>query len=183
MRQSHALLLLAAAALIGGGAVHYTGQVDEPRYVKTAQQDAPRTIYPTLPESPSRAKFPNAVPTNVDLLEAVNIVVNHSMTYVTDKEQYGVSEHWVMNPPSMKGDCEDYALTKLSLLRQRGLPIISQSKVVTLVVTNPTTNESNGHAILAVRLNSGEVAYLDNGFDRLMTRTELEAFGYKFFDW
>lgn len=135
-----------------------------------------------LPISPSRNKFPKASGLNVDLVEAVNIVVNHTMTYTRDIEQYGVSEHWVMSPSSLMGDCEDYALTKLAILQQVGVPIISRTQLVTLHVKQ-ADGSLTGHAILALRFESDEVAYLDNNYDRIMTREELVSQGYVFYDW
>lgn len=145
---------------------------------------------PAVPQTPStvpidiaaRAKFKRSVPEQVDAIAAVNRLVNESIRPEEDKAHYGIDELWVMYPPDSKGDCEDYALTKLGVLSRAGFPIIPNTKIVGVIVTKDGKN-LGGHAILAVRLPSGEVAYLDNRFPEPMTRKELVARGYAFFDW
>jgi predicted transglutaminase-like cysteine proteinase len=96
-------------------------------------------------------------------------------------EHYGVADYWVMLPQDMKGDCEDYALSKLFLLGQAGFPTVTNAKLVGVIVHRKDGSE--GHAILALRLKDGSVVYLDNLNDEPMTRKELVKQGYEFFDW
>jgi predicted transglutaminase-like cysteine proteinase len=136
----------------------------------------------------ARAKFPHDPGKEIDTLEMINRAINGSIQYEDDKPHYGIDELWVMFPPDSKGDCEDYALTKLGVLSMAGFPIVMDAKIVTLIVHHPKTPNADktvddGHAILAVRLPSGAVAYMDNMNDELMTRPELVAQGYRFFDW
>ena len=140
----------------------------------------PETVPPIPIDYAARAKFPRDPGTAIDALAAFNSSVNGSMTYVSDKEHYGVSDHYVSMPPDMKGDCEDYALTKMEALSAAGFPVISRAKLVMVVVH--VGKEVFGHAILAVLLPSGDVAYLDM-VGEPMTRNELKAKGYEFFDW
>jgi predicted transglutaminase-like cysteine proteinase len=86
-----------------------------------------------------------------------------------------------MFPPDGKGDCEDYVLTKLGLLSMAGFPMVNDTKVVGVIVHLKSGGE--GHAILAIRLPSKAVLYMDNRFSEPMTRQELVARGYEFFDW
>jgi len=51
----------------------------------------------------------------------VNASVNGQIAYVSDEAQYGVADRWVVNPSSGKGDCEDYALTKVARLGAKGI--------------------------------------------------------------
>lgn len=131
-------------------------------------------------DSVARAKFPNEDGAIVDVIAGVNGYVNAKMTYTFDQEHYGYGDFWVMAPSDAKGDCEDYALTKLFVLAEMGFPIASDAKIVTVAVHEK--GKTYGHAILAVRLPRGSVAYLDMR-PELMTRQELEARGYEFFDW
>jgi predicted transglutaminase-like cysteine proteinase len=128
----------------------------------------------------ARAKFPAEDGQFVDSLAELNRVVNDGMTYTDDKSHYGVTDFWVMAPTDGKGDCEDYVLTKIFLLGEVGFPIARGIKIVTVLVH--IGKEIDGHAILAVLMPHGSVAYLDMN-DELMTRPELEAKGYVFFDW
>ena len=58
---------------------------------------------------------------SMQVAEAVNRQVNQSITYVSDIEQYGQSDRWVVEPVSGQGDCEDYALTKAHRLNAGGI--------------------------------------------------------------
>lgn len=58
----------------------------------------------------------------MQLADAINGQVNREMTYQSDQEQYGQSDRWVINPVSGKGDCEDYALTKMFKLADAKIP-------------------------------------------------------------
>jgi len=42
----------------------------------------------------------------------IHLDVNWEIKYTSDKKQYGVTDKWVVDPASKKGDCEDYAVTK-----------------------------------------------------------------------
>jgi hypothetical protein len=44
-------------------------------------------------------------------------------------------------------------------------------------------SETYGHAIVQLRLPTGRFMYLDSDFDEPMTKKELAAAGYHFFDW
>lgn len=128
----------------------------------------------------ARTKFPRDKPEMVDALASFNRTVNSKIEYVSDQEHYGKTDRYVSLPEDGKGDCEDYALSKMELLFDLGFPVISNTKLVMIVVH--AEGKRFGHAILAVRLPSGDVAYLDLN-SQLMTRAELEARGYEFFDW
>jgi predicted transglutaminase-like cysteine proteinase len=145
---------------------------------------------PAVPEQPvqvpvdlaARAKFPRSDGELVDKIAFINRVVNTSMKGESDQEHYGVEDYWVMAPTDAKGDCEDYALTKIFILQREGWPIVTNTKLVGVIV-HRVGRDDEGHAILAVRLPSKEVAYLDNMNAEPMTRRELVARGYQFFDW
>lgn len=157
-----------------------------------AQVTAGQAVQPAIPPAPvSRAKFPNDQQEIVDGLAYINKLVNDSITYVTDSEQYGQMEMFVMLPESGKGDCEDYALTKMWLLFNTGYPTLHWTRLKSIMVTEYLVNKDtgkiekklSGHMVLEVKLPSGEIAVMDNNHDDLMTRRELEARGYEFIDW
>lgn len=128
-------------------------------------------------------KFPREDRAVIDAVSRVNDIVNASMVYVTDKEHYGRDEKWVTWPEDGKGDCEDFALTKMEMLRQAGVPVIAVSRIRGVIVMDARGEILGAHAILELLLPNGSIAFLDNRFNELMTRRELEAHGYRFFDW
>ena len=126
----------------------------------------------------SRHKFAPEYGEAIDLIEFINAAVNQQMTYTRDIDQYGARDVWVQKPESLKGDCEDYALTKLSFLQQAGFPIISYARISML------GTPFGGHAVLEVRLPNGQIAILDNNHDQLITPSELvNDYGYRFQIW
>lgn len=139
----------------------------------------------TIPvDNIARAKFPKEDAKLVDGIAELNRFVNSHMVYTSDQPHYGHRDFWVMAPADGKGDCEDYALTKLFMLSEAGFPTVTNTKIVSLIVhvKGKIKDEIFGHAILAVLLPNGAVAYLDMTPEP-MTRAELEARGYQFFDW
>jgi predicted transglutaminase-like cysteine proteinase len=140
----------------------------------------PQTTAPIPVDTIARTKFPQEDGKIVDALAELNRFVNQGITYQDDMTHYGVNDLWVQVPADSKGDCEDYALTKLFMLQEAGFPTISNTKIVMLIVH--TKQGVLGHAILAVLLPHGAVAYLDLN-NEPMTRPELKAKGYQFFDW
>jgi len=92
-------------------------------------------------------------------LSAVNSLVNRSITYAPDQRVYGRLDHWADGAETMRkgaGDCEDFAILKMSLLREMGVPARSMS----LVVLRDTARGLY-HAVLAVSTNKGHFI-LDN---------------------
>jgi predicted transglutaminase-like cysteine proteinase len=128
----------------------------------------------------ARNTFPNADPREVDQVAAVNRLVNGLISYEDDRTHYGQEEKWVAWPTDFKGDCEDYALSKLESLRVVGWDITSRTRIRTVRIKHGT----EGHAVLEVRLSDGSVAVLDNNFAEPMRRRELErTWGYTFYNW
>lgn len=62
-----------------------------------------------------------ASPSSFRELERVNRQVNRELRYQSDQEQYGVPDIWTAMPASGRGDCEDFALTKLARLIGAGV--------------------------------------------------------------
>lgn len=150
-----------------------------------------RAMSSVPPQYASRKKFPRDPAQLIDALTFINKVVNGGIAYEDDYHHYGVGDFWVTLPADAKGDCEDYALTKLFFISQyddyAGDPVdeVTNTKIVGVMVHFVANGkaDADGHAILAVKLPSGTVAYLDLNNQELMTRRELQNQGYEFFDW
>lgn len=101
-----------------------------------------------------------------ELLE-VNAAMNAAITPVTDEELYRVAEFWTY--PRKAGDCEDFALAKRRELINRGWP------ASTLLITVVKEANGNGHAVLLVRTDRGDLV-LDNqdGLVRLWNETRYQ---------
>jgi predicted transglutaminase-like cysteine proteinase len=137
------------------------------------------TEAPALPSSipvdkAARKAFPHANPLFVDEIAWVNRYVNHAITYQYDSGHYGLTDVWVSWPADRRGDCEDYALSKLAML------LVGKLRVVSIRTTDGKAEV--GHVVLEVPLGDGESAILDNNFkNQLMTEQELVTkHGYSF---
>jgi len=86
-------------------------------------------------------------------LDEVNKSVNEAVAPVTDLDLYGKVEVWTY--PVKEGDCEDYVLLKRRILIERGWP------ESTLLITVVRDEHNEGHAVLTVRTDGGDVV-LDN---------------------
>jgi predicted transglutaminase-like cysteine proteinase len=179
------LVVLLAAVAVEASTPHRATTLLVTASIGTPAQGVPAetTVPETVPiAAKARAKFRRTDPAQVDALAYINSYVNAAIIYEPDQDNYGVKDFWVMGPQNQKGDCEDYALTKLLVLSQANFNVVSGTKLVGVVVHHKK-EAIGGHMILAVRFKSGEVAYLDSNFSDLMTRRELVARGYEFFDW
>lgn len=98
-------------------------------------------------------------------LAAVNRYVNHRVTFVDDSIQYGRPDVWAAAGDTLargRGDCEDYAIAKLQMLRRAGIA----DRDLYLSIVKDLVRRVD-HAVLVVRV-SGHMYVLDNGTDRLM---------------
>ncbi|MBN9308353.1 MAG: transglutaminase-like cysteine peptidase [Devosia sp.] len=86
-------------------------------------------------------------------LQETNNAVNASVAPVTDQDLYRVAEYWTY--PNGAGDCEDYVLEKRRELIAKGWP------ASTLLIAVVRKQDGEGHAILLVRTDRGDLA-LDN---------------------
>jgi predicted transglutaminase-like cysteine proteinase len=93
-------------------------------------------------------------------LRQVNLSVNRALRPVPDMEHYGVPQRWTI-PSDGMGSCHHYMLTKRQALMALGWP---QSALLVTVVRD---RRGQGHAILTVRTDKGDVV-LDNLTDRIL---------------
>jgi predicted transglutaminase-like cysteine proteinase len=110
-------------------------------------------------------------------LQRVNLAVNTVLTYQNDHPHYG-DDKWVQYPTDWRGDCDDYALTKMDLLRKRGVSILDM-RLIQLKVDQG--KEQGLHAVLLVRIKDDPITWvLDNRYDEIVDRAWLEKNGYTF---
>ena len=102
-------------------------------------------------------------------LTRINQWVNEAVKPVTDLEHWGVVERWNY-PDDGYGDCEDYVLLKRRMLMQSGWP--RQSLLITVV----RDKRGDGHAVLTVKTDRGELV-LDNQNPDVLLWSET---GYRF---
>src|SRR5690554_5791315 len=93
-------------------------------------------------------------------LIAVNAEVNARIAPRTDAELSGKEEYWTY-PDTGAGDCEEYALEKQRVLAARGWPKSA------LLITVVKDRKNEGHAVLTVRTDHGDVV-LDNQIEAVL---------------
>ncbi|HVL78728.1 MAG TPA: transglutaminase-like cysteine peptidase [Sphingomicrobium sp.] len=101
----------------------------------------------------------------VDRIEAVNRYVNRRVEFVDDSVQFGRADVWVTAAQTLRrgrGDCEDYAIAKMQLLRAAGF----DDRDLYLVIVKDLVRRAD-HAVLVVRA-GGRALVLDNGTDRVL---------------
>jgi predicted transglutaminase-like cysteine proteinase len=101
----------------------------------------------------------------IDRLEAVNWYVNRRVRFVDDQRQYGKADIWATAADTLirgRGDCEDFAIAKLQMLRRAGVA----DRDLYLVIVKDLVSRAD-HAVLVVRA-AGRMLVLDNGTDQLL---------------
>ncbi|SFZ83408.1 Predicted transglutaminase-like cysteine proteinase [Devosia enhydra] len=97
-------------------------------------------------------------------LVTINAHYNDTIVPVTDQDYYQVAEFWTY-PTEGYGDCEDFALAKRAALIAAGWP------ASTLLLTVVREANGNGHAVLMVRTDRGDLI-LDNQQSRIELWTD-----------
>lgn len=106
-------------------------------------------------------------------IEAVNRFVNARIAFMDDARQFGRADVWQTAADALqrgRGDCEDYAIAKLHLLRAAGL----DERDLFLVVVRDLIRRSD-HAVLGVR-SGGRLLVLDNGSDRVADSADIRDY-------
>ena len=106
-------------------------------------------------------------------LDAVNTYVNHRVQFVDDSRQYGVADRWSPAANTLargRGDCEDYAIAKMAMLRRAGFA----ERDLYLVILKDLVRRAD-HAVLVVR-SEGHFRVLDNGTDRVLDSSEVHDY-------
>jgi predicted transglutaminase-like cysteine proteinase len=154
-----AVLVLAAATLAAPAAAQMRDQL---LYVSVGEASRPPIGWVQFCQDrawecrvePTEARDVDLTPDAYRDLERVNSFANDRIKPLTDLEQYGVIEKWTY-PESGYGDCEDYVLLKRRMLLQLGWPRSA------LLITVVRDKKGDGHSVLTVRTNKGELI-LDN---------------------
>jgi predicted transglutaminase-like cysteine proteinase len=98
-------------------------------------------------------------------LEAVNRYVNDRVRFVDDQVQFGRADVWASASETLrrgKGDCEDYAIAKMQMLRRAGFA----ERDLYVVIVRDLVRRAD-HAVLVARA-EGRMFVLDNGTDKLL---------------
>lgn len=98
-------------------------------------------------------------------IDAVNRYVNARVSYINDLRSSGVEDRWSTSTDTLargKGDCEDYAIAKLQMLRRAGFA----DRDLYLVVLRDLRRQAD-HAVLVARADD-RLLVLDNGTDRIV---------------
>jgi predicted transglutaminase-like cysteine proteinase len=96
------------------------------------------------------------------LAKSVNREVNFRIKERADRAQYGVEEKWAL--PVSAGDCEDFALLKMRMLINRGVPPRNLRLAQVMKRNVPS------HVVLLVRAGSGSEYVLDSLSSRVSPR-------------
>lgn len=99
-----------------------------------------------------------------EILARVNRWVNDQIAYESDDRLYGQRDHWATADQTLaqlKGDCEDYAILKMQMLRAAG---IRPDRIKFTLLRDLAANRD--HAFLVVTGTSGDKV-LDNNINRV----------------
>ncbi len=103
-------------------------------------------------------------------VRAVNEFVNRHFRYAADMAVYGQADHWATLREFVsqgRGDCEDFAIAKMWMLKALGVP----RDAIRLVVLRDHASRQD-HAVLAVQHEAG-VWVLDNRFGVVRADADL----------
>ena len=103
--------------------------------------------------------------TDIEQLDAVNRFVNARVEFTNDQRQFGAADLWLAAGETLRrgrGDCEDFAIAKLQMLRRAGFA----EKDLYLVILRDLGRRAD-HAVLVARAD-GRLLVLDNGTNRIV---------------
>lgn len=128
-----------------------------------------------MPVTGAPARFASALKrfSPVEKLQLVDSYVNDRVQYEDDERRFGRPDVWSSANETLRsgrGDCEDYAIAKLQLLRGAGVP----DRDLYLVILHDLVRRSD-HAVLVVRA-AGHMYVLDNGTDELLDSRDISDY-------
>ena len=107
---------------------------------------------------------------DIEQLDAVNRFVNARVQFTNDRRQFGSADLWMAAGETLsrgRGDCEDFAIAKLQMLRHAGFA----EKDLYLVILHDVRRRQD-HAVLVVRAEE-RLLVLDNGTNRIVDSDSL----------
>lgn len=113
---------------------------------------------------------------NLDQEERIDIVnryVNRRVKFMDDNRRFGQADVWMSASETLKrgrGDCEDYAIAKLQMLRAAGF----SDDDLYLVVVKDLVRRAD-HAVLVVRTDD-RMLMLDNGGDKVLDSDNVQDY-------
>ena len=115
---------------------------------------------------PAAASFVDTLAdlSEIEQLDAINRFVNGRVQFTNDKRQFGSADLWMAAGETLRrgrGDCEDFAIAKLQMLRHAGF----DEKDLYLVILYDVRRRQD-HAVLVARA-EGRLLVLDNGTNRI----------------
>jgi predicted transglutaminase-like cysteine proteinase len=124
---------------------------------------------------PQAARFADRLKgkSSFERLEAVNWYVNRRVHFIDDSRQFGRADVWSSAADTLRrgrGDCEDYAIAKLQMLRRAGLG----ERDLFLVIVKDLVRRAD-HAVLVARAD-GHMYVLDNGTDEVMDSESISDY-------
>ena len=106
----------------------------------------------------------------LDRVMAINRYVNGHVRFVDDLTQYGRDDLWAAANDTLRrgrGDCEDFAIAKLQMLRVAGVP----DRDLYLVIARDVVRRAD-HALLVVRAGGGMLV-LDDDTNRIFDSDQV----------
>lgn len=106
-------------------------------------------------------------------LEAVNWYVNRRVQFADDSRRFGRADVWSSANDTLRsgrGDCEDFAIAKMQMLRAAGFP----DRDLYLVILRDLVRRAD-HAVLVARA-SGRMVVLDNGTDEVLDTARISDY-------
>ena len=100
-------------------------------------------------------------------LKSINASVNDAHEYQTDKSGYRIDDYWAIMTGSEKGDCEDFALTKMQALIDAGYPV--KNLQIAIVGTGTFVD----HAVLIIQTVNRGTLVLDNRYETVVEASTL----------
>jgi predicted transglutaminase-like cysteine proteinase len=109
----------------------------------------------------------------LEQLRLVNRFVNARVQYVDDQRRFGRADVWSAANETLRsgrGDCEDYAIAKLQILRSAGFP----QRDLYLTIVRDLVRRAD-HAVLVARAD-GHLFVLDDGIDAILDSAEVSDY-------
>jgi len=111
-----------------------------------------------------------------ETIKQTNANVNAAHEYETDLSGYGAGDYWDIMTTGQRGDCEDFALTKMQELINAGYPVKNLQMAIVAVEGTTVAN----HAVLMIQTVNRGTLILDNRFDEVRQASSLP---YRFLDY